>query len=87
MLTWAARMRPFPNWEFKTLVENSLAETKRDIGDKPFPLLLQRNALRYEESRVALREKEYGIWQPVSWRSYYDHVRYFALGLKALGFK
>ena len=87
MLTWAARMWPFPNWEFKTLVENSLAETKRDIGDKPFPLLLQRNALRYEESRVALREKEYGIWQPVTWRSYYDHVRYFALGLKALGFK
>ena len=87
MLTWAARMWPFPNWECKTLVKNSLVATKKDIGDKPFPMLLQRNALSYEESRVALREKEYGIWQPVTWRSYYDHVRYFSLGLKALGFK
>ena len=87
MLTWAARMRPFPNWDFKTLVENCSAATKKDIGDKPFPLLLRRNALRYEASRVALREKEYGIWQPVTWQSYYDHVRYLALGLKALGFR
>ena len=80
-------MRPFPNWDFKTLVENCSAATKKEIGDKPFPMLLQRNALRYEESRVALREKEYGIWQPVTWQSYYDHVRYLALGLKALGFR
>ena len=87
MHTWAARMRPFPNWDFKTLVENCSAATKKDIGDKPFPLLLRRNALRYEASRVALREKEYGIWQPVTWQSYYDHVRYLALGLKALGFR
>jgi long-chain acyl-CoA synthetase len=54
---------------------------------KPLPVLLQRNALRYGENRVALREKEYGIWQPVTWQSYYDHVKNFALGLKTLGFK
>jgi long-chain acyl-CoA synthetase len=87
MLTWAARVRLFRNWDFKTLVTNSLAATKEEIAGKPFPVLLQLNALRYKESRVALREKEYGIWQPVTWQSYYDHVRYFALGLKALGFK
>ena len=61
--------------------------TSKDIEGKPLPLLLQRNALRYGENRVALREKEYGIWQAVTWQSYYDHVRNFALGLKALGFK
>lgn len=87
MPTWAARILLFPSWEFKTLVTTSLAETKKDIEGKPFPLLLQRNALRYKESRVAIREKEYGIWQPVTWQSYYDHVRFFALGLKTLGFR
>jgi len=80
-------MRLFPNWEFKTLVTNSSTATKKDIEDKPLPVLLRRNALRYNDSRVALREKEYGIWQPVTWQRYYDHVRYFALGLKVLGFR
>ncbi len=44
-------------------------------------------ALRAQEhpDRVALRERIYGIWQPITWREYYDHVKYFALGLLALG--
>lgn len=37
--------------------------------------------------RVALREKEFGIWQRVTWNDYLTHVRRFALGLKALGFQ
>ena len=37
--------------------------------------------------KVALRERIYGIWQPVTWKQYYDHVKYFALGLHALGLK
>ncbi|HEX5679471.1 MAG TPA: AMP-binding protein, partial [Desulfobacterales bacterium] len=36
--------------------------------------------------RVALREKDLGIWQRVTWNQYLEHVRSFALGLKALGF-
>jgi long-chain acyl-CoA synthetase len=36
--------------------------------------------------RVALREKDLGIWQRVTWNQYFEHVRSFALGLKALGF-
>ncbi|NIA19293.1 MAG: AMP-binding protein [Xanthomonadaceae bacterium] len=36
--------------------------------------------------QVALREKEFGIWQRVTWRQYREHVTNFALGLKALGF-
>ena len=46
-----------------------------------------RNADTYGDSRVAIREKEYGIWQPVTWRGYYENVRDFALGLHCLGFK
>jgi long-chain acyl-CoA synthetase len=34
---------------------------------------------------VALREKEYGIWQRVSWEEYHAHVRRFCLGLASLG--
>ena len=37
--------------------------------------------------QVALRERIYGIWQPITWREYYEHVKYFALGLTALGLK
>lgn len=36
-------------------------------------------------SGVALREKEFGIWQQVTWESYLAHVRRFCLGLTALG--
>ncbi len=48
------------------------------------PKLLVRNAERYP-SRVALREKEFGIWQSFTWKQYLDHVRDFSLGLTSLG--
>ncbi len=35
--------------------------------------------------RVALREKEFGIWQEISWNEYCHHVRHFCLGLMELG--
>ena len=38
-------------------------------------------------SAVALREKEYGIWQRITWEMYLRHVKYFALGLIELGFQ
>ena len=50
------------------------------------PKLLFRNAERLGEA-TALREKEFGIWQPVSWRQFAEHVRNFALGLYALGLR
>jgi long-chain acyl-CoA synthetase len=51
------------------------------------PSLLKQNAERYGNSRVAIREKEFGIWQSVTWQGYYENVRDFALGLHQLGFK
>ncbi|MBW1980917.1 MAG: AMP-binding protein [Deltaproteobacteria bacterium] len=56
------------------------------MKEKTLPALLKRNAERYGNARTALREKEYGIWQSVSWQQYYQHVKNFALGLKALGY-
>jgi len=54
---------------------------------KTLPQLLKRNALRFGDQKVAIREKEFGIWQSVTWKGYYENVRDFALGLHELGFK
>src|SRR5262249_50941571 len=50
------------------------------------PRLLLRNAREFPR-RTALREKDRGIWQAWTWSDYLQHVRHFALGLAALGFK
>jgi len=46
-------------------------------------LLIQHATARGD--RVALREKEFGIWQSITWREYLERVRAFALGLAGLG--
>jgi long-chain acyl-CoA synthetase len=50
------------------------------------PRLLQRNAADFGR-RTAIREKDRGIWQSYTWAEYLTHVRDFALGLAALGFR
>src|SRR2546426_6244016 len=51
------------------------------------PQMLAAHARRYGRSKVALREKEYGIWQEVTWEDYAAHVRAVCLGLEALGLR
>ena len=51
-----------------------------------FPKLLARNAREFG-AKPALREKEFGIWQALSWQQYHDKVRDFSLGLVSLGFE
>lgn len=51
------------------------------------PKRLQAMAGKYGHSRIALREKEYGIWQQFTWQDYLDRVRDFCLGLVSLGFQ
>jgi long-chain acyl-CoA synthetase len=55
-------------------------------GDDTFPKLLVRNARRHP-ARTALREKDLGIWQPISWQGYLEAVRELALGLRELGLR
>jgi long-chain acyl-CoA synthetase len=50
-----------------------------------FPKLVARNAERWP-GKVAIREKDYGIWQSYTWREYWEQTRLIALGLAALGF-
>ena len=51
------------------------------------PQMLATQARRHGRGRVALREKEYGIWQEVSWEEYAAHARAVGLGLQALGLR
>ena len=34
---------------------------------------------------MALREKEFGIWRPITWKDYYEKVKHISLGLFSLG--
>jgi len=36
---------------------------------------------------VAIREKRFGIWRPMTWQALHDNIQRFALGLRALGFE
>jgi len=54
---------------------------------KTLPELLVNNAARFGDRRAALREKEFGIWQSVTWQQYLEHVCDFSLGLLSLGLK
>jgi long-chain acyl-CoA synthetase len=49
------------------------------------PKLLAELDQRYGDSRVAVQEKRYGIWQPLTWRQFHARVRDFAHGLASLG--
>jgi long-chain acyl-CoA synthetase len=50
-----------------------------------FPKLLAELDRRYGDSRIAVQEKRYGIWQPSTWRALHARVRDFAHGLASLG--
>jgi len=49
------------------------------------PKLLLETARHYGEGKAAMREKEFGIWRPITWRQYLAEVRLLAMGLTALG--
>ena len=51
------------------------------------PKLLRFQAGRFGDKKVALREKEFGIWQGFTWKSYFERVKFFSLGLVSLGLK
>jgi len=61
---------------------DALVDLDQDLDT--FPKLLVRKAAELGP-KTALREKEFGIWQPTSWQQYHDHVRDFSLGLISLG--
>jgi long-chain acyl-CoA synthetase len=53
--------------------------------DLTIPKLFYQQAGKYGNDRVAMREKEFGIWRPITWQDYLENVKYLALGLISLG--
>ncbi len=52
-----------------------------------FPKLLMERTKRYGSGKIAIREKDLGIWQSFTWQEYLEKVKYFSLGLISLGFE
>ena len=66
--------------------EGSARQNKIEITeDLTIPKLFYHQAARYGKDRVAMREKEFGIWLPITWQDYLENVKYLALGLISLG--
>ena len=74
---------------------NTMAPTEPTVGPVPaqgldsaldtFPKLVARNARDWPR-KVAIREKDLGIWLSYTWKDYLEQARLIALGLAALGF-
>lgn len=52
--------------------------------DLTLPAMLRQQA-RTRPDAVAIRQKEFGIWRPVTWRGYLDRAAATGLGFRALG--
>ncbi|MBC5762860.1 AMP-dependent synthetase/ligase [Ramlibacter albus] len=66
--------------------DESIQDAALNAGEHTLPRLLQHWA-RTTPDALALREKDLGIWNRVTWREYHDTARRFALGLLRLGFR
>ena len=66
--------------------ENNNNSSKIEISQAlTIPKLFYQQATTFGKDRVAMREKEFGIWRPITWQDYLDNVKYIALGLISLG--
>src|SRR3972149_3781689 len=53
--------------------------------DWTIPKLFLQSAKKYWDQKVAMREKEFGVWRPITWKRYYENVKRIALGMASLG--
>ncbi len=54
------------------------------LPDLTLPQMLRERA-RTDAQRIAIRQKDFGIWKPFTWAQYHQRASHFGLGLKALG--
>ena len=55
-----------------------------NLPDLTLPQMLRERA-RQDAARVAIRQKDFGIWKPFTWAQYFERACHFGLGLRALG--
>src|SRR5882672_201128 len=72
----------------RTALASDTAALRRTLQSAAItiPQLLRQRAQLHGD-QLALREKEYGIWNRYSWSHYYETARLVALGLISLGIK
>jgi long-chain acyl-CoA synthetase len=58
--------------------------TATDFPDLTLPQMLRRNAHKFG-TRTAIRQKDFGIWNPISWAEYHDRAAHVGHGLRAEG--
>lgn len=54
------------------------------LPDLTLPQMLRERA-RTDAGRIAIRQKDFGIWKPFTWAQYHQRASHFGLGLRALG--
>lgn len=58
--------------------------TDMNLPELTLPQMLRQRAQR-DAQRVAIRQKDFGIWKPVTWAQYYQRACHFGQGLQQLG--
>jgi long-chain acyl-CoA synthetase len=51
------------------------------------PKLFLKQAEKFGKNTIAMREKEFGIWRPITWHDYLENVKHLTLGLISIGLK
>ena len=59
-------------------------EEKKDVALDTIPKLFL-NAVNSRGNKTAMREKDLGIWQSISWNVYGEQAKYVSLALNSLG--
>ena len=54
------------------------------LPELTLPQMLRQRASS-DAARVAIRQKDFGIWKPCTWAAYYARACHFGLGLRQLG--
>ncbi|RYF68725.1 MAG: long-chain fatty acid--CoA ligase, partial [Comamonadaceae bacterium] len=55
-----------------------------NLPEKTLPQMLREHAQR-QPAAVAIRQKDFGIWQPLTWAGYLRRASHIGLGLASLG--
>ncbi|MBN1226997.1 MAG: AMP-binding protein [Deltaproteobacteria bacterium] len=62
-------------------------EAMKITEELTIPQLFLYQCKKYGNNKVAIREKEFGIWRPFTWQDYFEQVKYLCLGMVSLGLK
>ncbi len=54
------------------------------LPEKTLPQMLREQAQSHGD-RLAIRQKDFGIWKPLTWATYFERAAQFGLGLQAMG--